>query len=317
MEKLRQAAKVVLRECMAVKPGETVLIIVDAPKKEIGEVLFAEASLMGAETLLTEILPRENHGVEPPKAVAEAMKYTDVIIIPTSKSLSHTNARREANDRGARIATMPDITVDMMVRTLSAGYSEIANRCIYYADLLSKAEQVHLTTPAGTDLSFSVKGRAGHADTGLVHSPGDFSNLPAGEAFCAPVEGTANGKLVVDGTMAGIGRITSPIEMEVEEGFVTSITGGPQAEELESIITKYGRDARNIAELGIGLNDLARIIGYPLEDEKVLGTVHVAIGDNSTFGGTVSVPSHLDGILLKPTLRLDGRVVIDNGNLVP
>lgn len=314
-DKLRRAAKVVLQDCMAVKPGETVLIIVDAPKKEIGEVLFSQAQQMQGEALLLEMLPRENHGVEPPRAVAEAMKIADVIVVPTSKSLSHTNARREANESGARIATMPDITVEMMERTLASGYGEIAGRCIYYANLLSGANQVEIMTPAGTDLSFSLEGRPGHADTGLVHSPGDFSNLPAGEAFVAPVEGTAKGKLVVDGSMAGIGRINSPIEMEVEDGYVTSITGGVEAENLEAILDKYGYEARNIAELGIGLNDLAQLTGSPLEDEKMLGTVHIALGDNSTFGGTVSVPSHLDGILLQPTVTIDGKIVIEDGQL--
>jgi leucyl aminopeptidase (aminopeptidase T) len=316
-DKLLRASDVVLKDCMAVKPGETVLIIVDAPKKAIGEALFLRAKEIPAEAMLLEMLPRENHGVEPPQAVAEAMKAADVVIIPTSKSLSHTYARREANDRGARIATMPDITVEMMERTLASGYTEIAGRVLHYANLLSQADQVQITTPAGTDLSFSMAGRPGHADTGLVHSPGDFSNLPAGEAFGAPVEGTASGRLVVDGSMASIGRITSPIVMEVEDGYVVSVNGEAEAEKLEAILARYGRDARNIAELGIGLNDFAQLTGNALEDEKVLGTVHVALGDNSTFGGTVSVPSHLDGILLKPTLTIDGTVIIEEGRLMP
>ena len=316
MDKLRLAAGVVLKDCMAVKEGERVLIIIDGPKREIGEVLFEQASKLQAEALLMEMLPRDNHGVEPPEAVAEAMKHADVIVIPTSKSLSHTCARREANERGARIATMPDITVEMMGRTLSAGYSQIAQRCLHYAGLLTEADEVKISTPAGTDLAFSLKGRKGLADTGLVHAPGEFSNLPAGEAYAAPLEGTANGKLVVDGSMAGIGKLKDPITMTVKDGFVTQVTGGPDGEKLEAIMDRYGREARNIAELGIGLNELAQLTGSPLEDEKVLGTVHVGIGDNSNFGGTVSVPSHLDGILLSPTLTVDGRVLIDNGKLV-
>lgn len=316
MENLRQAARVVLEECMGVKQGETVLIIVDGPKREIGQVLYTQASEMQAEALLMEMLPRENHGMEPPEAVGEAMKYANVILIPTSKSLSHTCARRQANERGARIATMPDITVEIMARTLSAGYSEIAETCLRYARMLTDGENAHISTPAGTDLSLSLKGRSGLADTGMVRSPGEFSNLPAGEAYVAPLEGTAWGKLVVDGSMAGIGKVNSPITMEVKEGFVVSVSGGPEAEKLEGIMDKYGREARNIAELGIGLNPLAQLTGSPLEDEKVLGTVHIGMGDNSNFGGTVSVSSHLDGIFLKPTLTVDGTVIIHNGRLV-
>ena len=316
MEKLQQAARVVLEDCMGVKKGESVLIIVDTPKKEIGDVLFEQASKMQAEPLLLEMLPRENHGVEPPEAVARAMKHADVIIIPTSKSLSHTNARREANEKGARIATMPDITVEMMSRTLSGSYVDIADRCRRYADMITAAEEAHITTPAGTDLHLKLTGRMGLADTGLVHSPGAFSNLPAGEAYIAPLEGTASGRLVVDGSMAGIGRVETPIVMTVEQGFVTEVTGGPDAVKLKELLEKYGHDARNIAELGIGLNERAQLSGSPLEDEKVLGTVHIGIGDNSTFGGKVSVPSHLDGIMLKPTLTLDGKIVIEGGRLI-
>ncbi|HHX95056.1 MAG TPA: aminopeptidase [Clostridia bacterium] len=316
MEKLQQAARVVLEDCMGVKQGETVLIIVDTLKKEIGDVLFEQASKMQAEPLLLEMLPRENHGVEPPEAVARAMKHADVIIIPTSKSLSHTNARREANEKGARIATMPDITVEMMSRTLSGSYADIADRCCRFADMITAAEEAHITTPAGTDLHLKLTGRKGLPDTGLVHSPGEFSNLPAGEAYIAPLEGTASGRLVVDGSMAGIGRLETPIVMTVEKGFVTEITGGSDAVKLNELMDRYGHDARNIAELGIGLNERAQLSGSPLEDEKVLGTVHIGIGDNSTFGGKVSVPSHLDGIMLKPTLTLDGKTVIEGGRLL-
>lgn len=316
MEKLRQAARVVLEYCMGVKPGEKVLIIVDEPKRDIGQVLFAQASRMQAEVMMVEMLPRDNHGVEPPEAVAQAMLFADVVIIPTSKSLTHTAARRKANEKGARIATMPDITADMMARTLSGNYAEIAERCRKYADLLTPAREAHVVSPAGTDLKFSIRGRKGLADTGIIHLPGDFSNLPAGEAYVSPLEGTANGKLVVDGSMAGIGILEEPIVMTVEEGYATEITGGKEAKKLESIVGRYGREARNIAELGIGLNEFAQITGYVLEDEKVMGTIHIAIGDNSNFGGTVSVPSHLDGVLLKPTLSIDGRVIIKDGELV-
>jgi len=316
MEKLRQAARVVLEDCMGVKPGEKVLIIVDEPKRDIGQVLFAQASRMQAEAMMMEMLPRDNHGVEPPEAVAQAMLFADVVIIPTSKSLTHTAARRKANEKGARIATMPDITADMMARTLSGNYAEIAERCRKYADLLTPAREAHVVSPAGTDLKFSIRGRKGLADTGIIHLPGDFSNLPAGEAYVSPLEGTANGKLVVDGSMAGIGILEEPIVITVEEGYATEITGGKEAKKLESIVGRYGREARNIAELGIGLNEFAQITGYVLEDEKVMGTIHIAIGDNSNFGGTVSVPSHLDGVLLKPTLSIDGRVIIKDGELV-
>ena len=315
MEGLKKAARVVLNDCMGVKEGETVLIVTDTELKELGGVLFTAARELPVEAVYMEMLPRDNHGVEPPHTVAEAMKHADVVVIPTVKSLSHTAARKEANECGARVATLPGITREIMARTLAADCGDIYQRCMDCAAILSTANSVEIRTPAGTQLALSIAGREACADTGMLHAPGGFGNLPAGEAFVAPVEGTAAGKLVVDGSMAGVGVLEDPIIMQVEGGYVTSVSGGRQARELEALLEKHGRQARNIAELGVGLNNRARLSGSPLEDEKVLGTVHIGLGDNSTFGGTVKVSSHLDGIMLKPTLFIDGRVVIAEGEL--
>lgn len=126
----------------------------------------------------------------------------------------------------------------------------------------------------------------------------------------APVEGTAQGLLVIDGALAGIGVLEKPLRIKVEAGQAVAVGGGREARLLEDIFTRYGPASRNIAELGIGLNPLARLTGNVLEDEKVRGTVHIALGDNSTFGGQIETPSHLDGILLQPRLRVDGQQIL-------
>jgi leucyl aminopeptidase (aminopeptidase T) len=243
------------------------------------------------------------------------MLEADVVLMATSKSLSHTRARKEANNRGARVASLPGLTEEVMARTLSSGYGHIADLCRLYAAKITGAREVRITTAKGTDLIFSLEGRMGVADTGLLHAPGAFGNLPAGEAYIAPLEGTAQGILVVDGSMAGVGLIQEPIKIKVENGLATEITGGEEAKKLNALMEKHGQKARNIAELGIGLNDQAKITGVVLEDEKALGTIHIALGDNSTFGGTVEVDSHLDGIVLNPTVTVDGEVIIENGKL--
>mgnify|MGYP001122606625 CR=1 FL=1 len=316
MEKqLDAAAEIALSECMGVKEGEKVLIITDEHLRKIGLVLFDKAKELKTEAMYMEMLSRENHGVEPPSPIAAAMMEADVIVIPTYKSLSHTSARRKANDRGARIATMPGITEEMMARTLAADYENMADLCNKFAAILTQGKEVEIKSRAGTDLRFSIKGREALADTGILLSPDDFSNLPAGETFVAPLEGTAQGTLVIDGSMAGVGILDEPIKMEIEKGFVVGVEGGPEAKTLQVLLDEHGELARNIAELGIGLNSRAKLTGKVLEDEKVLGTIHIALGDNSTFGGNVEVPSHLDGIVLKPTLILDGKVLIKEGQL--
>lgn len=255
--------------------------------------------------------------LEPPRLVAEAMRAADVVFCPTSKSLSHTQARRRACEAGARIATLPNIRFETFLRALAADYPAIARRSERVADILTGRERVHLTTPAGTDLVFSLEGRTAKPDTGICHERGDFSNLPAGEAFIAPVEGTANGVVVVDGTMFETRLTDDPLRLTFRDGLVVGIEGhAAVAERLKGLIDRLGPAAGNLAELGVGTNEKAQLCGSTLEDEKVLGTVHLACGDNSTFGGKTQVSSHQDGILLKPTLVVDGLTVMENGKLL-
>ena len=313
MDKLFKAAQVAISNCLMVKKGESVLVITDQPLRKIGYAFREAAEEAAAEAMLLEILPRSSNGEEPPGSVAKFMKDCDVLIIPTSKSMSHTNARREACVAGARCVTLPGILEDTMERTLNADYQEIAQRSIKLAEMVNRGKTARVTTPAGTDITMSIEGRECHADTGLVHNPGDFSNLPAGEAYIAPVEGTANGVMVVDGSM--VGKVKKPIRIMVKDGLATEITGDRSAEELEKMLEPFGQPGRNIAELGIGTNHKARIVGNVLEDEKVMGTVHMARGDNKSMGGNVSVQSHLDGILLKPTLWIDEEKIMEDGEL--
>ncbi|MGB8657841.1 MAG: aminopeptidase [Candidatus Zixiibacteriota bacterium] len=313
MEKLFKAAQVAVGNCLVVKKGESVLIITDYPLRKIGYAFWEAAKEVGAEAMLLEILPRSSHGEEPPDAVARFMKEFDVLIIPTSKSMSHTKARRDACAGKSRCVTLPGILEDTMERTLNADYHEIAKRAIKIAQMVSKGKKARVTTPAGTDITMSIAGRECEADTGLVHKAGDFSNLPAGEAYVAPVEGTGNGIIVVDGAM--VGKVKKPIKIVVKDGLATDITGDKSAKELVEMLKPFGQPGRNLAELGIGANHKAKIVGSVLEDEKVMGTVHMALGDNKSMGGNVSVPSHLDGILLKPTLWIDDKKIMEDGVL--
>ena len=313
MKDLKEAAHVALTECMDVKKGENVVVIIDEPQRRIGQAFWETARELGAEAILCEMLPRETNGEEPPKAIAALLAACDVFVIPTSKSLSHTDARRKACANGARGATLPGITEEAMARSLKADYKGIEARTKKLSPIVTGAREARVTTALGTDITMSLEGRDCHEDHGIVRSPGEFTNLPAGEAYLAPLEGTAKGKIVVDGSAAGVGLVKNPITLIVEGGYATEITGGPEADRLNEITAKFGKDGRNIAELGIGTNDKAILTGLVLEDEKVMGTVHIAIGDNASMGGKVSVPSHLDLVIKKPTLYLDGKEILRDG----
>lgn len=313
---LKQSCDIAIKVCMGVKPTETVLILSDEPCRNIGYTLWNSAKDVGAETIFSEILPRKSNGEEPPRAIGLLLEAVDVALIPTSKSLSHTDARRRASAKGVRIATLPGITEDVMIRTMNVDYYKIGNLSRHLAQMLSIAGEVHISTERGTDITINLEGRQGFADTGLNHEKGSFSNLPAGEAYIAPVESKSEGRIIFDGSMAGIGILGEDfIEVEVREGNISDITGGVKSELFRSLIEPFGEKGRNVAEFGIGTNPAARITGNVLEDEKVIGTIHIAFGDNKSMGGSVSVPIHLDGVVCKPTVRLDGDVIISEGIL--
>jgi leucyl aminopeptidase (aminopeptidase T) len=324
---LKKVSSKVIRECMGVIADERVLIIADTNKQHIGEALFNAAIEVKSEAMYILMLPRSRHGEEPPVGIAKLMKNVDVVVAPTSYSLTHTQARREASKEGVRIATMPGITEKMLLKGgMTADFQVVRDRIEQTFEKVKTANTAHIVTALGTDLKMDISPERWVKDTGILRDGGEYGNLPAGELFLAPNEGTANGMLVVDGAMAGVPKLDEPIKITIRDGFAEKIEGGAGAHRLREILImaseklkEEGEDPQlvfNIAELGIGMNDKAKVIGSPLEDEKVLGTVHVALGDNSTFGGTVQAGVHLDGIIMNPTLKLDNLELIKNGELL-
>jgi aminopeptidase len=244
------------------------------------------------------------------------MRRADIVLCPTSKSLTHTDSRRAASLAGARVATLPGVTEAIMVRCLNADYEQIAARTHRLCKLLETTDVVRVTAPAGTDITMPITGRAAHASSGLFREKGQSGNLPTGEAYLAPLEGLSNGVVVVDGSMAGVGMVSHPLRITVEHGYATGISGGPEADKLIALFEPHGKDARTVAEFGIGTNDKAILTGVILEDEKVMGTIHIAFGDNKSMGGTVRVASHLDGLITRPTVWFDGTTVMEDGRLL-
>jgi len=305
---LKESTKTILETCMGVLPEESVLIVTDtATHPSIGLELYNTAKQIGCDVLLMTMEPRDHHAQEPPKAVAEAMKAVDVLLVPTSKSLTHTQAKLAANKSGVRIATMPGITLEMMESGgITADYLTVKDTTSTLKKKLKKAKEIRIVTDLGTDIILNVEGCDWREDHGICHKTGSSTNLPAGEIFVAPKN--AQGVFVVDGSMGGLGILDSPLTITVKNRKAVDFTGH-RADELRYMLDKVGPLARNLAELGIGTNPAAHLIGNILEDEKVAGTVHIALGDNSTFGGDVIAGIHLDGIITKPGVFVDGELL--------
>ena len=254
------------------------------------------------------------------EAIIKAHKTNCVsaVVALSRYSTSHTRFRGLlAKAAGTRYASMPNFEEVMLTGVMTANWREIEERTIRLAEALSGADMVSVKTPNGTSITFSIKGRTVEPDTGIITEPGTFGNLPAGEAFVAPVEGTAEGVLVLE--WGPNSKLSSPVKVTVTEGRAVKVEGtDPYASELRKIITDnplFG----NIAELGIGTNDKAERAHNILESEKILGTIHIALGDNAGFGGTVRVPFHQDFVFFNPTLEVekDGKrlTILKDGKL--
>jgi leucyl aminopeptidase (aminopeptidase T) len=314
-EDLDRAVSVVIRECLAVHPGEDVLVICNPATEGLGALLRTVAEGQGAEAVLTVMGERESHAAEPPRPIAAAMLAADVVVAPTVQSLSHTAARKAASDAGARIATMPGVTEEMLARVMGAQMGELKRRGEAICELLDGGAEAHITCANGSDLRLGLEGRTSIVDAGDLSAGGAFGNLPCGEGFIAPVEGTGEGTLVVDGSIAGVGLVNAPVEMKVSAGHITD-AANEEGETLMSLLTAHGEDGTNVAELGIGTNEEAILTGNILEDEKILGTAHVAFGASAAIGGTIQVPVHLDVVVLKPSVSIDGQPLLRDGELL-
>ncbi len=310
--KLQNAAHIVIHDCLKIQKHEKVVIVVDKPCRLIGEVLWNAAKKI-VDPIIIEITPRSIHGEEPPPLIADVIKKSDVFILPTSRSLTHTRARIEASQHGARGATMPGITAEIMTRSLNADYRRIARTTERLAEILSRGRTARIETGAGAQLELSLTRRKGYIDTGLLHTPGAFSNLPGGEAYIAPEETQSNGKVVFDGSFAPVGFLRKPVTLHVKKGRITKITGNRK---LGTVFGKYGMRERVLCELGIGTNPSAKITGKVLEDEKALGSIHFAFGNNLGFGGKNKARIHLDGVIRKPTVHIDETLIIKKGKFL-
>jgi leucyl aminopeptidase (aminopeptidase T) len=312
---LDRAVSAVVNECLAVRDGEAMLVVCNPATIGLAERLRAEGGRAGADAITAMITERATHGTEPPRPVAAAMKASDVVLCPTVQSLSHTAARREATEAGARIATLPGVTEEMLARVMSADVEGLRRNGAELAELLTAASEARITDANGSDMRLGLGDREGIPDAGDLTSPGAFGNLPCGEGFIAPIEGTSEGTLIVDGTIGGIGRVNEPVEITVQAGHLTDASG-PQGAQLVEMLATGGPEGTNVAELGIGTNEKAILTGELLEDEKILGTCHVAFGASAAIGGTVQVPIHIDVVVMRPQLAIDGRVILRDGALL-
>jgi leucyl aminopeptidase (aminopeptidase T) len=311
-------AKMIMENVVALRKGESVCILTDPERPaSITEVLAVMARALGGEVIIVTMTPREMGGEEPPRVVAAAMAAANVIINQTSHSLTHTNAQRGAIKAGARACNIRELDEEMMIKGgVTADYLAVKALTEKFSQLLTKGNRVRITTPEGTDLSFSIAGRQGFVLAGFATHPGEFSGLPDGEAAIAPVEGTSEGVIVSPYLIEKIGAVREPLKITVKAGKVADVTGGTEAQQLKQILAKREAVASNLAaEFALGTNPQCLLVPKSREVKKKLGTCHVAVGDNLSLGGKVDASLHLDIVMLRARVVLDDKPILEDGEL--
>lgn len=317
---LKRGAAVLVNTCAGVRPQEQVAVVFDEDQRSIAAALAEEAAAVGGTPSL--ILPptRTIDNEEPPSTVAAALRGADVVFLPVTLAMAHTRAVREAIGGGSRVVSMTAFTERMMKGGgLFTDFRVRQPFCQAMASRLTAGSRLRVTNPAGTDLSMSLEGVEGNSHACVLDGPG-FTAVPNIEANCAPAQGTAEGRLVVDGSIPyyGVGVIREPVVFEIRTGFVTEIEGGEQAAFLSELLAAQDdRWVYNVAQFAFGLNpDCREFTGEMLNDEGVNGTIHLGIGTSANLGGTVSAKTHFDAIIREPTVWIDEEVVVRDGKLL-
>ncbi len=318
LEALLSGARRVVTVSAGIQPGETVVVVTDPERpRDVAAALVRAIEKVGAIPVLI-VMPNVPSGAEPPRPVAAAIAASDVILAPTSGALYHTEAVHRALAAGARFLAMTGFTKDVLVRGgVFADFPALAPRAIRLAELLTIAHEAHVVAPGGTDLRVRLDGRQGIPVTGMVREPGQRDACPDIEAFIAPLEASAEGVIVADASASLVGVLDQPLTIVVEHGRATAIHGGKAADLIRQVLDAAGGgDAYTLAELAFGLNPAGIIRGVIVEDEGVAGTGHVALGRNVSFGGISAAPIHLDFVFYRPTLWLDDRLIIRDGEMI-
>lgn len=319
-DKMMTGARKIMTACMNVQKNERVLIITDpATSFSVSETLFAAALECGALPLILYIEMPDKPGDDPNVIAQEAMRNVDVILTPTSKTLFHCPSVKAALATGARLGALSEGDEELLVRgAIEADFKALKPRLDVIDKKFTDGKSIHFTTPGGTNLTANIAGRKAFSNNCIIHQKGDAQGVPDLEVYIAPVEGSANGQIVIDASCSTIGLIKDqPIVITVEKGIAVKIEGGVEAEKLrKTLAASESPNVYNLAEMAVGMNPCGRLRGRIIEDESIYGTCHCALGTNANFGGTVKAPVHIDMVQWKPTIEIDGEMIFQNGAMI-
>jgi leucyl aminopeptidase (aminopeptidase T) len=315
MNALEQLCQRIVRECVALDKTETCLLVKDLETSELHHGLESAIRAYGGIPLVLGLSEEAYVQGLHLRGVEATMVSADVVLICTRKIFPH-KPRKSAAEAGARVLSMCTVTKEIALRALDVDYDELSWVTGSLTDALSQASEVLIKSQAGTEIRMAITGQPTVYFDGLAREPGKSSVLPAGVVATVPLPETAEGKVVVDGSIASIGLLENPVTLTVTGGRIEEIRGNEEAEALLRILEAADENARCIAEVGLGTNPKATYIGNLIEDERVRGSGHIGLGRNVHLGGTIEGSLHMDATIRKPSIYLDGETIVSEGNLI-
>ncbi len=273
-----------LQKNLSVQKDASILIITVPEILEVeAEIWLSAARKLSDNVELLVVHDMHHSGEEPPEEIVAAAAKAEIVIMQTTFSLTHTRAGKSAILNGGRGLSLPGADMQLIQLALETDYAELETLGLALKNTLQNGKTIRITSEQGTDLTANIRQSGIVAETGFL-APGELGNVPSGEVFFAPLLGSSNGTLVIDGSIAD-DVLDEPITIEIRDGFATKFSGGSAAKNLQQKLSQYGKKGLTVAEIGIGTNKLAKISNNLLEAEKAFGTVHVAFGNSSAIGG--------------------------------
>lgn len=311
----------VLQKNLDFKSGNSILIIADQPMLDQEATIWFEAAkqLESSQVKLLVLEGLIQSGQKTSEELNQACQIADIVLLQTSFSLTHTDAAIAGTTNKGKVASLPRVNYEMLMRTLIEDYQQIFELGEKLKSIVQAGTEMKITSPFGTDITTQIRKKGVINDGGIISS-GEIGNLPGGEVFFAPIEGSTNGTWVINGSLADFDKKTSPqnpMVLTIKDGYITKIEAATSvAKQLWELLSQTGLQAFNVAEIGIGTNHSTNPLGNIIEAEKAYGTAHLAMGNNKFIGGSIEVPLHLDGLTLEPTITIDNQIILDKGEFV-
>lgn len=310
------ASKILVNEVVSVREGEGVLLISDLPVRWalIQAVLDEVLRAGGHPHLLSFNVVSDNEDI--PAYALQLVDAAQALILITNRSLSFSKHVLNSLRSGKRVASCPRTDEGMFCRALSVKPSKLARETNAVASIINSASTVEVISGEGV-LKASVSGRKVLYVDGLADVPGKFTIIPGGIVGVAPIENSVHGEVSVNGSITGLGVVSSRVRLTVESGEVVKISGGNDARKLAKLLDSYkDTDMYKVCEVGVGVHPLMRVRGNPTEDESARGVIVVGLGENTHLGGSIAAPDHVDLTIVGATLKVDSSyTLVSNGEL--